>query len=987
MTAVAGVSGRVTPYKGLTQYTEDDAPFFFGREEETRLIASNLLASRLTLLYGPTGVGKSSLLAAGVKRHLDDRARNAMDGRATPDWVTVVFPSDRMPIGPRRDSWREDPLDALAAAIEDAVAAAGAPVSAPPRAPDLVTLLNAWTERLDAELMLILDQFEEYFLYHGDEDGEGTLAADLPRVIGKPGMGVNVLISIREDAYAQLDRFKGRIPDLYENYLRLGHLTRDRARLAITGPVEEHRRRGGRMEIDDDLVEAVLTQVQSGAVVLGQSGHGTVEGDARAHGIETPFLQLVMERLWLRERELGSDRLRLATLEQLGGAASIVRTHLDGALSSFSPADQEIAARVFGRLVTPSGTKIASLASDLAASEGLAPEDVSAVLDRLADLRVLRTIAPVMGERLPRYEIFHDVLAPAVLDWRGRWLRGAEQRRLEQDLADQEARLRRERAAARRFRIVAAVAAVLAVLSVLAALIALDRTREADKRKNAANAAKQQAVASKQIADAAADLDRHPATALQVAAHALPNGKGPESAVRLLRAALRIPTPLANLAPAAGTVRDAVFSSDGMYVVTLADRRIDVWSGYEGRHYAGADAPPGPRTVAFSPDDTEVLTSTGRGVTVWRWLAHAAPAPLAAPGRVLAAGFAAGGRRIAAVTTRGVYLWRADRPGPVHTWRVSGATVAAVSPSGDRAVVGTKDGARVVDLRSLASRRLRWPAKRSSSRATRAVAFSRDGRVLAMASDVAVGRRGGRGAPAEFAAAAPAAAAPAAAAVSVGPAAAAAPAPAGPVVSPTRLIGMWDAASGHLRATATAGESEVTSVAVDAHGQRVAFGSADGTARTRTLEGDALFAAGSDLRGHTGQVITVAYSRDGDLIVTGSADGDARVWTASGTPLATLHGGGEWVQAAPSARTGGDCSRPTGRQRICGGDRRHWPTTRSPARAPSMTTAHARWSRRTRASPWSTPPAVTRLPRSTTPEPCSPRSSPTAASASSPSET
>jgi ABC-type phosphate transport system ATPase subunit len=56
------------PFKGLMPYEEADALFFFGREADCGVIASNLMASRLTILYGPSGVGKSSVLDAGVRR-------------------------------------------------------------------------------------------------------------------------------------------------------------------------------------------------------------------------------------------------------------------------------------------------------------------------------------------------------------------------------------------------------------------------------------------------------------------------------------------------------------------------------------------------------------------------------------------------------------------------------------------------------------------------------------------------------------------------------------------------------------------------------------------------------------------------------------------------------------------------------------------------------------------------------------------------------
>ena len=49
-----------SPYVGLQPYGETDRDFFFGREDETRIILSNLYAGPLTVLYGASGVGKSS---------------------------------------------------------------------------------------------------------------------------------------------------------------------------------------------------------------------------------------------------------------------------------------------------------------------------------------------------------------------------------------------------------------------------------------------------------------------------------------------------------------------------------------------------------------------------------------------------------------------------------------------------------------------------------------------------------------------------------------------------------------------------------------------------------------------------------------------------------------------------------------------------------------------------------------------------------------
>ena len=66
------VTAPPSPYKGLAPFEDSDldALLFFGRERESEVIAANLMAARITVLYGPSGVGKSSVLRAGVAHRL-----------------------------------------------------------------------------------------------------------------------------------------------------------------------------------------------------------------------------------------------------------------------------------------------------------------------------------------------------------------------------------------------------------------------------------------------------------------------------------------------------------------------------------------------------------------------------------------------------------------------------------------------------------------------------------------------------------------------------------------------------------------------------------------------------------------------------------------------------------------------------------------------------------------------------------------------------
>ena len=376
-----GVSG---PYKGLAPFgdSELDALLFFGRERECEIVVANLIAARLTVLYGPSGVGKSSFLRAGVARAL----------RALPEQpVVAVFAG-----------WTEDPAAGLAAAVCEA---AGVPAT--------VTLGEALTATAGRDVYLILDQVEEYFLYHGG--GQGAFEEELAAAVARPSR-VNALLSLREDSLAKLDRFKGRIPNLFGNYLRLDRLDREAGRAAIVQPIERwNQLERTSISVEPVLVEAVLGDIEVGQIEHGHGGLGVVEGNGRPTEIEAPFLQLVMQRLWEAERAEHSEVLRAETLEALGGAERIVGAHLEQATEALTPEQREVATELSRYLVTPSGTKIAHTLPDLAAYVGAKESVLEPLAAELCANRILRSVE---ADGVVRYEIFHDVLAGAILAWR-----------------------------------------------------------------------------------------------------------------------------------------------------------------------------------------------------------------------------------------------------------------------------------------------------------------------------------------------------------------------------------------------------------------------------------------------------------------------------------------------------------------------------------------------------------------------------------------
>jgi WD40 repeat protein len=653
-----------SPYKGLTHFTEEDFGLFFGREREGDVVVANLKARRLTVLYGESGVGKSSLLRAGVMRALRDEAqRDFEDGDVgRPEYVPAIVAS-----------WSGEPLQTLI----DGLASAAAPfvrrrIQLPPSRRLDVTI-DALAAQTDARMLVILDQLEEYFLYHGDEAGEETLAAELPRALARPHLRASFLLSIREDALAKLDRFKHEVPELFDTVLAIGPLDREAARQAIVGPLRTFEGSGPK-DAEPALVEAVLDQVAAGQLVLEGTGQGRVEHDGGApatRAIEAPYLQLVLARLWEEESDLRT--LRLATLERLGGAEAIVRRHLDTALASLEEPERLVAADALRYLVTPSGTKIALGPDDLASFTGR--PDVAPVLEKLtgAGARILRAVGATPGRpNGTRYEIAHDVLGAAVLDWRSRFVREQERLELErraaaerQQLADEkreaEEREAAERRRARTFRALAgtALALLLATVAFLAyALVEKGRAEHAQRvTESQLRAAEARNALDEGRLDVAIPLaltaygGSHETAAEDTLLAAVHDSTGLQ---RLLRFGASVEgmavDPLGGAVAAAvgrtlvlrttggavvarrptrDLVRGVAFSSDGRFLAAgLADGAVALFHVRRGRlgHAVALDRlrplPPFAgeglaKSVAFSPSGRWIAAATDRGVVVW----------------------------------------------------------------------------------------------------------------------------------------------------------------------------------------------------------------------------------------------------------------------------------------------------------------------------------------------------------------------------------
>src|SRR4051794_22131714 len=260
------------PYKGLQPYTEADRKYFFGRDRDINIIISNLYAASVTVFYGSSGVGKSSVLLAGVVPRLMNESRSA---------VIVVF-----------NRWQNENF---LAEFKDAIIRQSGAKDIDTTAPFDKFLANV-QGALDLPLFLVCDQFEEYFLYHPASNAAEEFESAFSRAINSRRVQANFMLSLREDGLSKLDRFQGRIPTLLNNMLRLSHLDTQSARDAITKPIQAYNQEhpDSPMSLEPALVDAVLEDLTTIKVSSGESGQGEVAAQSASAPIETPFLQVVL---------------------------------------------------------------------------------------------------------------------------------------------------------------------------------------------------------------------------------------------------------------------------------------------------------------------------------------------------------------------------------------------------------------------------------------------------------------------------------------------------------------------------------------------------------------------------------------------------------------------------------------------------------------------------------------------------------------------
>lgn len=377
------------PYKALDSYTGADVAIFTGRAEESQRLTTRLLAHRLSVLYGESGSGKTSLLAAGAGPRLA-RQRALLV-------TTVPAPGQPLPEQLGRDL--------MAAGMQ-----AGLPEAPPPdgldapAAASLPTNIRVWQRALDGPVVLALDQFEQFFLVYNAAEQQQALQV-LAELLADRSLDLRLALVVREDFLGRLHSLEEVLPGLLDVRFRLERLGREAARLAIEEPARLYN-----VSWEPALVQTLLDDLY----------------DPAGGGVAPPQLQLVCDGLYravvepageaARERGL---RITLADFRRLGGAEAILGEYLDRVVAEFSGAEQPLVRRLLAALVSSRGVKQRLSLAELAFAAETRPEQAAGLLDELTRQRLVRRY-DLGGETSQlAYELTHDYLVSRIVAWLG----------------------------------------------------------------------------------------------------------------------------------------------------------------------------------------------------------------------------------------------------------------------------------------------------------------------------------------------------------------------------------------------------------------------------------------------------------------------------------------------------------------------------------------------------------------------------------------
>lgn len=263
-----------SPFKFLDSYTKDDREIFFGREREVEELYQKVFDSKILLIYGVSGTGKTSLINCGLANKFQD--------------------SDWLPISIRRG---KDIVQSLADEL-NSVEGLDEPRKAKSNQDRILKSIRSIYLDYFKPIYLLFDQFEEIFIFGTKEERKEF--ALIIKSIAESDLSCKLLFSIREEYLASLTEMERYIPSMLQNRFRVERMNRQNAISVIEGPCKKFG-----ISVEEGFPDALLDR-------LGEGGAN----------IELTYLQVYLDRIYRTASPVIANEERVKQPERSGARRS-----------------------------------------------------------------------------------------------------------------------------------------------------------------------------------------------------------------------------------------------------------------------------------------------------------------------------------------------------------------------------------------------------------------------------------------------------------------------------------------------------------------------------------------------------------------------------------------------------------------------------------------------------------------------------------------
>ncbi|NMF83729.1 caspase family protein [Nodosilinea sp. P-1105] len=363
---------RFCPFPGLAPFEPSHADLFFGREAITQSLVERVQITPFCALVGASGIGKTSILQAGLIAHL-------AAPRPAPDlqWDVRYLSLGTAPLQNLATAF----VDPQATGLQRAEQLRQAESFLRRGGEGLLQLVQATagvSHGSPTRTVLVIDQFEALFACTPAAERDRQIVIDsLVTAAQQHHVPLHVVISLRSSALDQLDLFPSLRELVKAHGLVVPAMTYDQLKSTILGPLDQVG-----LGYDTNLIYTLLLDLMESPGNLA-------------------LLQMTLKALW-QSREAVSDqtapRLTLDTYAAMGGIRRLLEQHANQVVETLTQTEQAIARRIFlslcelgdGTALTRRQVQLPELIT------ATMPQDhVNAVIDKLVDQRLLVTHCPL----------------------------------------------------------------------------------------------------------------------------------------------------------------------------------------------------------------------------------------------------------------------------------------------------------------------------------------------------------------------------------------------------------------------------------------------------------------------------------------------------------------------------------------------------------------------------------------------------------------